>query len=137
MRKEHKNIQKWIKEKYSNKFDVAAETIDGQNNLPNKKMHIYQPDVLLKSKKSGKIVYIVEVENDPMRKVLVGASILADYSVKLLQNTKPTLIFVVYLEKGIRQIPNFIEKIKIVKKYCSNLKDIKIFSITDFKRLNL
>lgn len=137
MREAHKNIQKWIKKKYSDRFIVKAEVIDGKNNLPNKETHIYQPDVLIEDKHSNKIIYIIEVEVDPMRKVVVGASILADYSIKLFQRAKPILIFVVYSDKGLKQIPNFVEKIAIAKKYCSNLKDIKVYSIEDFKKINL
>lgn len=137
MRSEHKKIQKWVQSKYSKKFDICAEAIDGQNRLPNKEKHIYQPDVLLKRKKSRDIAYIVEVENDPVRKALVGASILADYSVRLLQKTKPILIFVIYSKDGIKQISNFEEKLKIAKKYCLKLKDICVYSISDFKKMSL
>lgn len=137
MRSEHKSIQEWINKEYSIDFDVCAEVISGQNKLPNKEEHIYQPDVLLKRKKSRDIAYIIEVENDPMRKALVGASILADYSVSLLQKTKPILIFVIYSEDGIRQISNFEEKLKIAKKYCLKLKDICVYSISDFKKMSL
>lgn len=137
MRKEHRNIQKWIKRKYSNKFDVHAEAIDGKNKLPDNRKYTYQPDILLKRKNSKHIIYIIEVENDPIRKGMVGASILADYSIRLMQKTKPTLMFVVYSKQGVRQISNFLEKLKIAKKYCSTLKDIKAYSISDFKKLNL
>ena len=87
--------------------------------------------------KLGEIKYIVEVENDPVRKVIVGASILADYSVAELQQTTSRLIFVVYSEKGIKQIHNFIKKLDIAKKYCPHLENIEIYSEADFKKLSL
>jgi len=136
MRAKHRNIQKWIKARYESKHNVEAE-IDRQNYLPDRVRHWYQPDVVLRNSK-GEIKYIIEVENDPMRKALVGASVLADCSVAALkQQNKPRLIFVVYTKIGIKQIPNFIEKLKIAKKYCPHLKSIEIYSEPDFNRLQL
>jgi hypothetical protein len=136
MRKEHRNIQLWIKKHYGHKYKVAAE-IDKQNYLPDQKLHWYQPDVIL-SDRQGQIKYIIEVENDPVRKALVGASILADYSIaKLGQQTKPRLIFIVYTKQGIRQIPNFIEKLNIAMRYITHLKKIEIYSTAHFKKLKL
>jgi len=136
MRNEHKDIQKWIFEKYSSKYEVLVE-IHNQNKLPDKKRHWYQPDVILKDNK-GEIKYIIEVENDPVRKAIVGASILADASVKELdQKTKPTLIFIIYLPDGIKQIHNFEDKLKIVRPYCDNLKEINVYSEEKFKNKDL
>jgi hypothetical protein len=136
MRKEHKDIQHWIIDKYAKYFVVNAE-VNGQNRLPNKELHWYQPDVLLKSK-TGNIEFIIEVENDPTRKAIVGASILADATIKALNNIlKPILMFVVYTKEGIHQIDNFKSKIDIVLPYCTNLKSIKVFAINEFKKTNL
>jgi hypothetical protein len=136
MRKEHKEIQKWIYDNYKVKYDVLAE-IHKQNKLPDKKRHWYQPDVILKNTK-GEIKYIIEVENDPVRKAIVGASILADASIKEInQKTRPTLIFIIYLPNGIRQIHNFEDKLKIVLPYCNNLKEINVYSEKDFKNKDL
>ncbi|HEX9917422.1 MAG TPA: hypothetical protein VGB16_06755 [candidate division Zixibacteria bacterium] len=136
MRAEHRNIQKWIKARYGNKYNVEAE-IDGQNYLPDRVRHWYQPDVVLRSSKD-EIKCIIEVENNPMRKALVGASVLADCSVAALkQQNKPRLIFVVYTKIGIKQIPNFKQKLKITKKYYLHLKSIRIYSELDFKALQL
>ena len=137
MKKEHKAIQKWVKKKYSDYYIVEAESEDGQNPLPDKKSHIYQPDILLRKKKSKSIAYIIEVENDPVRKSLVGASVLADYCIQKMKNIKPVLVFVIYSREGIKQIPNFREKLKIAKKYCKNLKGIKIFTTSEFKKFDL
>lgn len=133
MRKEHRQIQVEVKKRYKQKYDVFTEAEDGRNNLPNRESHVYQPDIVVKNKNSGKISYIIEVENDPMRKNLVGASVLADYSIgQLNENQKPILIFIVYTDKGIRQIHNFVEKLKIARKYCKNLKDIRMLSLQEF-----
>ncbi|MGD8524544.1 MAG: hypothetical protein PVF56_25590 [Desulfobacterales bacterium] len=137
MKKEHKAIQKWVKNQYSDYFTVEAESVDGQNPLPDKKSHIYQPDVLLRKRKSKNIAYIIEVENDLVRKALVGASVLADYCIGKMQKVKPALVFVIYSREGIKQIPNFREKIKIAKKYCKNLKNIRIFSTSEFKKFKV
>jgi hypothetical protein len=138
MRTEHKQIQIEIKKRYKQKYDVFIEAEDGKNYLPNRELHAYEPDIVVKRKNSNRILYIIEVENDPMRKNLVGASILADYSIsQLKQVEKPTLIFLVYTNEGKKQIHNFIEKLKIAKKYCKNLKDIKIFHIDDFRKEDL
>jgi hypothetical protein len=129
-------IQQWIKQKYGHKYHVTAE-VDKQNYLPDVKRHWYQPDVILRDG-SNEIRYIIEIENDPVRKALVGASILADCSVReLKQETRPCLIFVVYTEQGIKHIPNFIEKLAIAKQYCSCLGGIEIYSEKEFKALLL
>ncbi len=136
MRTEHRDIQEWIKRKHGHKYHVAAE-VDRQNYLPDKERHWYQPDVILRDG-SNEIRYIIEIENDPVRKALVGASILADYSLReLQQENRPRLIFVVYTEQGIRQIPNFVEKLKIAKQYCTYLGEIEIYSEKEFKALHL
>lgn len=136
MREEHRHIQQWIKENYAHAYRVEIE-VERQNHLPDRTRHWYQPDVILRDRK-GEIKYIIEVENDPVRKALVGARILADYSIAALdQHNKPTLIFVVYTEQGIRQIPNFIEKLQIAKRYCPHLERIEIYSETDFRELRL
>ncbi len=63
---------------------------------------------------------------------------MADYSLReLQQKAKPRLIFVVYTELGIKQIPNFREKLAIAKYYCSYLDDIEIYSEVEFKVLHL
>lgn len=136
MRTEHRDIQQWVKQKYGHKYHVAAE-IDRRNYLPDKERHWYQPDVILRNG-SDEIKYIIEIENDPVRKALIGASILADYSVReLKQETLPRLIFVVYTEQGIKQIPNFLEKLAIARKYCLFLGGIGIYSEKEFKALQL
>lgn len=136
MRSQHRSIQSWIVRRYRNKYDVGAE-IYAQNRLPDDERHWYQPDVVLRNRK-GEIEYIIEVENDPMRKAIVGASVLADACIKQLrQRKKPTLLFVVYMKQGIRQIANFDQKIELVKPYCQSLKDITVQSVQDFKRLRL
>jgi len=138
MRMEHKQIQIEIKKRYKQKYDVFVEAEDGKNYLPNRELHVYEPDVVVKRKNSNKILYIIEVENDPMRKNLVGASILADYSISQLKEIqKPILLFIVYTNEGINQIHNFVEKLKIAKKYCKSLKEIKIFSINEFWKEDL
>lgn len=138
MKEEHRKIQEQIKRRYSSKFQVAAE-IDAQNRLPNKETHIYQPDVVLRDKNdTGTIRYIIEVENDPVRKALVGAAILADYAVgKCEQKSKPNLLFIVYSDKGIRQMNNFRAKLKIAKAYCRNIAEVEICSKNDFDEKKL
>jgi hypothetical protein len=132
----HRDIQRWIMKHYGIKYNVEIE-IDGQNYLPDRERHWYQPDVILRDKK-GEIRYIIEIENDPVRKALVGASVLADYSLaQFRQKAKPRLIFVIYSEIGIKQIKNFKEKLKIAGKYCKQLKNIKVYPESDFKELKL
>jgi hypothetical protein len=137
MRNEHRNIQAWIARRHRGKYHIEAE-IHGQNRLPDRERHWYQPDVILRNRK-GEIEYIIEVENDPMRKALVGASVLADACMKeIRQRKKPALIFfVVYMEQGIKQIPNVDGKIALVKPYCRSLRDIRALSVQEFKRLKL
>lgn len=138
MKGEHKKIQESIKRRFSNRFVVKCEAIDGKNYLPNKESCVYQPDVIIKSKFSDDILYIIEVECDPVRKVLVGASILADYSISQMKvKTKPVLIFIIYTKKGIKQIHNFKERIKIAKQYCKHIKEIMIFTKEEFKKYEL
>ena len=134
MRHEHKDIQAWIKKKYGRKYNIEAE-IDKQNKLPDTKRHWYQPDVIIKNKK-GKIKYIIEIESDPIRKAIVGASILADASLKALKE-KGNLYFVIYDPKGVKQIHNFQSKAKIAKEYCHNLNKINVLSFEEFQKINL
>jgi hypothetical protein len=136
MKTEHRDIQQWMKQNYRDKYHVAVE-IDNQNYLPDKDRHWYQPDVIFRDG-NNEIRYIIEVENDPVRKALVGASVLADYSVReSKQKTRPRLIFVIYSEQGVKQITNFKEKLTIAKQYCSYLDKIEIYSEKEFKTLQL
>jgi len=136
MRSEHRDLQHWIKQRHGHKYRVAAE-IDGKNRLPDWERHWYEPDVILRNS-SDKIVYIIEVENDPVRKALVGASVLADACIaEIGQQARPRLILVVYTGVGIKQIPNFKEKLQIAKRYCHHLDDIEVYPETVFKEMEL
>ena len=134
MRSEHKNVQTWIKERYSAKYDIEAE-VDKQNKLPDHIRRWYQPDVIMRAK-DRRIKYIIEVESDPTRKSIVGACILADASLKAL-NSRAQLYFVVYHQDGICQIHNFRAKVKIAKQYCGNLHGINVVSFEEFKKETL
>lgn len=135
MLKAHRDIQAWIKGEYSKSWVVNAE-IDGKNYLPNKEKHWYEPDVVIRDHR-GQILLIVEVENDPVRKAVVGASVLADASMNAIgQSEKPSLIFVVYAKKGINQITNFEDKLRIVRPYCVHMKQILVLSEAHFKRMS-
>jgi len=134
MKHEHKYIQLWIKKTYSEKYNIEAE-IDKQNKLPDAARRWYQPDVIIRNK-NGEIKYIIEVENDPVRKAIVGASILADASLKAL-NGNAKLYFVIYDQEGIRQIHNFRAKAEIAKRYCYNINEINVVSFEEFKNKNL
>jgi hypothetical protein len=136
MRAEHRDVQAWIKKRYGLRYAVAAE-IDAQNQLPDASRHWYQPDVVMRNG-DGEIEYIVEVEGDPMRKSIVGASMLAEASVHALdQHVRPTLIFVIYKPEGIKQMHNFLAKVEIIKPYCHALRDIQVVEENEFKRLKL
>jgi len=131
---EHRDIQRWIKEKYSAQFEVLAE-IDKTNYLPDRDRHWYQPDVVLRSRKNPKnIRYIIEVENDPMRKAIVGACLLADCSVKEMCSEPAALIFIVYSEIGRRQIKNFKDRIEVIKGRLTHLSSIQAVTVEEFKR---
>jgi len=134
MREEHKNVQNWIKKTYSGKYIIEAE-VDEQNKLPDAARRWYQPDVIIKNK-NGRIKYIIEVEIDPVRKAIVGASILADASLKAL-NEIAGLYFVIYHPDGIRQIQNFRDKAEIAKQYCRYINEIKVISFEEFKDILL
>jgi hypothetical protein len=134
MREGHKNVQNWIKKTYSGKYIIEAE-VDEQNKLPDAAHRLYQPDVIIKNK-NGEIKYIIEVESDPTRKAIVGASILANESLKAL-NEIAKLYFVIYHPDGIRQIHNFRAKAEIAKKYCRNIDEIKVVSFEEFRDIDL
>ena len=136
MRNEHKAIQSWISKTYGGKYKIEAEIIK-TNYLPNKVTKVYQPDVIVRDK-LDRIIAIIEIENKPVRKVIVGAIILADYSMsKINFIIKPRLIFIVYTERGIRQIKSAKKKIDIAQQYCSNLKSIKMYSSDEFKKVRI
>jgi hypothetical protein len=134
MRNEHKDVQTWIKQRYSAKYGVEAE-VDKENKLPNDIRRWYQPDVIMRAK-DGRIKYIIEVESDPTRKSIVGACILADASLKEL-NSRAQLYFVIYHQDGIRQIHNFRTRVEIAKRYCGNLHVINVVSFEEFKKETL
>jgi len=137
LRNEHRSIQSAIKSALSEKGYIVEAEIDGTNYLPDKERHWYQPDVVVRDGKR-EIRYIVEVENDPTRKTLVGASILADYSIgETGQRRKPCLIFVVYSKEGIKQIHNFEEKLVIARTYCGHLEAIEVVAWGSFKPAEL
>ncbi len=136
MRGEHRSIQSWISSRYASIYNVEAE-INAQNRLPDKIRHWYQPDVILRDR-GGDIKYIIEVECDPVRKAIVGASVLADACLQEIgQKDKAKLLFVIYGEDGIKQIANFREKIRIAKPYCKHLEDIQVLSVEEFESLQL
>ncbi len=119
-----KEIQRKIKKAWSLKFQVCCEEIDGQNRLPSWEDDIYRPDILVKSKHNGEILYIIELQNSG-RKAVVGASILADYCLKIMrQKIKPNLTFLVNSERGIKQLQNFRARCEIAKQYVTELSEI-------------
>lgn len=134
----HADIQKWIKQHYArSRHQVAAEVIDRTNFLPDRERHWYQPDVVMRDVQ-GNIRYIIEVENDPMRKAIVGAMVLADRSMRELdQGVKPKLVFVIYSPSGLRQIDDFRRKVNLVKEYCPALADVHVYREAEFKVLEL
>ena len=133
----HREIQQWVKQRYGTKYRVRSEDGDGKNQLPDSERHWYEPDVVVRDQ-SKNIIYIIEVENDPVRKALVGAAILADASItELKQTVKPRLIFVIYSENGIKQIHNFRDKMKIAQPYCTNIASLEVYSEAEFNKLEL
>lgn len=113
-------IQKWIKSKYDSKYHVLAEAVEHKRNyiLYNDK-RLYYPDVLLKDC-NGNIIYIIEVEvgskTTTIRKSVVGATILADYCIGIL---------------------NIKKRVDIAKSYCSNLNQVKVYLWDNFQQLTL
>lgn len=135
MPSEHENIQKWIRKKYSGQFRVLAETIDGQNRLPDWDRHWYQPDVILKSLSGpNDIRYIIEVEGDPVRKAIVGACLLADRSVEEMRAKRAGLIFIIYSKGGKKQINDFRAKVEVIRRRLLHLSSIQVVTDADFKR---
>jgi hypothetical protein len=135
MLREHREIQRWIKRKYGDRFEVLAE-IDHQNCLPDrKKGHWYQPDVIMREQNGTKDVrYIIEVENDPMRKVIAGACLLADCCLEKMQKAKAELVFVVFSKGGERQIENFRNKVEFVRHRLPDLSSIQVVTDKEFKQ---
>lgn len=132
---QHRGIPEWIKKKYGGQFKVLAEGKGSTNYLPDKARHWYQPDVILKSlKHPNDIRYIIEVENDPVRKAIVGACLLADCSLEEMQAARAGLIFVVYSESGKRQISNFKDKVEVIRHRCPHLSSIEVVTDEEFKQ---
>ena len=136
---EEVRIIRRFEQEFSDKFDI--ETSAGKNStwLPrtiNKRL--YLPDMIFRDKRTGKIVYIIEVETDPVRKALVGACIMADYCIGIDQadgNPKPKLIFVIG-KKGEGALQNFRDRIPIMKSHISYL-DKEIIIDTEERLLQL
>lgn len=82
----------------------------------------YQPDMILRNKKTGKIEIIIEVETDPVRKSLVGAAVTADYCISIDQpGYKPKMLFIIG-EKGLSQLENFKARTPLINKYVKYIK---------------
>ena len=75
----------------------------------------------------------LKFEVDPVRKALVGACLLADRSVEEMQAAKAGLIFVVYGDEGKRQINNFRDKVKVVRRRFPHLSSIEVVTQEDFE----
>lgn len=132
---QHRGIPEWIKKKYGGQFKVLAEGKGSTNYLPDKDRHWYQPDVVLKSlTEPNDIRYIIEVECDPVRKALVGACLLADCSLKAMQDAKAGLIFIVYSKKGKTQINDFKAKVELIRNRLPHLSSIRVVTKEDFKQ---
>lgn len=133
MSSNHSKYLKWIKEKYPH---AKSENIP----LPGFKEDSYNPDVILESKRGDKR-FIIEVGVKPTRISIVGASILADFSIgKSMGNVRKagtTLIFVILSKKGESQIQHYKARAEVAKKYCKNLKDIKILLKEEFETKSL
>lgn len=139
MSTDHKGLQHWMKESYQGTYDVSAEATDGRNHLPNRPASCYEPDVIIRDQ-HGEIRFVVEVEASGtiVRKSVVGAAILADYSIGVLpQNTKPTLYFVVCSDQAKKCIGRIRDRIRIARQYCANLADIVVCTDTEFMHLRL
>jgi hypothetical protein len=129
----HRDIQEWIEKNYSARFRVLSEGKGRMNFLPDKDRHWYQPDVILRSlSHPNDIRYIIEVENDPMRKAIVGACLLADCSLEQMQDATAGLIFIIYSENGKKQISNFKDKVEVIRDRCPHLSSIQIVTREDF-----
>jgi len=131
----HRDIQEWIEKKYSVRFRALSEGKGRMNFLPDKDRHWYQPDVILRSLSDpNDIRCIIEVENDPMRKAIVGACLLADCSLEQMQDATAGLIFIIYSENGKKQIKNFKDKVEIIRSRCPHLSSIEVVTDEDFKQ---
>lgn len=131
------DIQEWIKNRYDNKYHVLAEKIHGRNYLPDKGRNLYRPDILLKDY-NGNINYIIEAEIGPTtaagRKSVVGATILADYCIGILnQEIKPYLFFIV----AVKDFNSIKTRVDIAKSYCSNLNQVEVYLWDNFQQLTL
>ena len=132
---QHRGIPQWIRKKYSGQFKVFAEGKGNTNYLPDKIRHWYQPDVILKSGSApNDILYIIEVECDPVRKAVVGACLLADCSIEEVRAAKAGLIFIIYSKNGKKQIDNFRAKIEVIRHRLPHLSSIHVVTDEDFKQ---
>ena len=128
-------IIKKIEQKFKSKYKIISSYRQGkENGLPVKtKEKIYFPDLILKDKKSGIIKHIIEVETDPVRKSIVGASILADYCIGLDQPRKKIRLSFIIGNKetksgrsGLKQLPDFQKRKSIIEKYLKNIYKVNI-----------
>jgi hypothetical protein len=113
-----------IKKNFEKRYDLKT-TVGGNNTqLKIDGRDSYNPDILFRDKKAGKITHIIEVETDPVRKALVGAAITADYCMKK-EGAKPHLLFLIGKD-GESQLDNFKAREKIIKSYLKNIKSVKV-----------
>lgn len=106
---EHEDVVKRISNAFSNQgFQVQIRG----NNLPkgSKRFEaIYRPDLIVRSKHSKDIVWLVEVETSRAGKSIVGAAILADICIEKeiksrRQRKKSAIIFVFYRKSSNLQL---------------------------------
>jgi len=108
---DHNRVVNEIKEAFEERGFLVQ--IRG-NNLPRevgRDEAIYRPDMLVKDRKNGDIVWIVEVETSQAGKAVVGAAALAEICMRIektegRQKETPYLLFVFYTPSAKLQLAN-------------------------------
>lgn len=108
---------------FGKKFKIMTGS---QNRFYFGKKPYYEPDIVIRSKRTGRIKALVEVEQGT-RKHVVGGVITADYCMGL-QNMRPVFIVIALTKQDLKDYRN---RLHFLKSYVKNLSRIKVFDKTE------
>ena len=136
----HSETVEKIKNKLKDNYSVRAPL-----NLPEQTREeaLYMPDIVVLERDSGKIVCVIEVETERVRKAMCGAAILANTVLKKSKHygkpiydekAKPILYFVVEEDIGEREREKLNRRFGLITKSLKNpqVKEIKLCTRKEF-----
>jgi hypothetical protein len=106
-----------------NQFDI---TTGSKNRFYFEHRAYYEPDIVLRSKGTAKIVALIEVEQGT-RKHVVGGIITADHCMGLLKET-PVFIVVALTAQDLK---DYRKRLDFLMSYVKNLKHVDVYDVSE------